>query len=315
MVRQVQLQQMADGAIGLTATDGEAAELPLADFDQLRISSRIGNTPRCIYFPNGGKFETDDNQAIDRWLATVTPGLLSGLAHRLESRFAYVAIGLVVVLISGWLTFRYLIPALSTVIAGQLPAVIEQQLGQQSLQLMDQYVFTESTLPMQRQQQLRQLFQRYFTDTDSDQTLTLHFRHSERVGANAFALPSGYILLTDDLVRLAANDFELLAVLAHEVGHVKHRHIMRRVVQDSFLVFLITMVTGDISAVSSLVLAAPTVLLELAYSRQFEQEADRFALVFLQQQQIATVHFSNIMARIDYAAWSVENRSGGGTSG
>ncbi len=33
--------------------------------EQLKISDRIGNIPRMIYFANGSSFETDDNKAID----------------------------------------------------------------------------------------------------------------------------------------------------------------------------------------------------------------------------------------------------------
>ena len=35
----------------------------------LHISSRVGNTPRYIRFPDGGKFETGDNDAVDKALA------------------------------------------------------------------------------------------------------------------------------------------------------------------------------------------------------------------------------------------------------
>ncbi|CAO0819680.1 hypothetical protein DFAR_1050039 [Desulfarculales bacterium] len=39
----------------------------------------------------------------------------------------------------------------------------------------------------------------------------------------------------------------MLAVLAHEVGHVVQRHSLRVLVQDSLLAFLALAVTGDVS--------------------------------------------------------------------
>ncbi len=303
-VRRVALVQHSDGSIELSALDEdkEDVELPSSQFNELTISSRIGNTPRYIYFACGGKFETDDNQAIDQWLSVAKPGFFTGLAHKLESHFRYVVLGLVVIVVFCWLSFQYLVPALSTVIVKQLPVTVEQKLGQGSLELMDKHLFVASTLTEPQQQHLQQVFQRYFSDDIRDYSLVLNFRHSADIGANAFALPSGDLLVTDDLVNLAASDFELLAVIAHEVGHVKYRHVMRRVVQDSLLVILITLATGDISTLSSAALAAPTLLLEMGYSRDFEREADQFALAFLQRHQIDTVNFSNIMARMDYAA-------------
>ena len=46
----------------------------------------------------------------------------------------------------------------------------------------------------------------------------------EAVYLRALALPGGIIVVTDDMVNLAANDPELLAVLAHEMGHLRGRH-------------------------------------------------------------------------------------------
>src|SRR2546426_7673245 len=46
--------------------------------------------------------------------------------------------------------------------------------------------------------------------------MRLEFRASRIIGPNAFALPSGIIVVTDQLVRLARNDEQVLAVLAHE---------------------------------------------------------------------------------------------------
>lgn len=49
-----------------------------------------------------------------------------------------------------------------------------------------------------------------------------------QIGANAFALPDGTLVVTDELVELAGdNDDEVLAVLAHELGHIHERHGLR----------------------------------------------------------------------------------------
>jgi Zn-dependent protease with chaperone function len=294
-----ELLQLETGEVVVKSDSLAQDVLPLAAMEDLRVTSRIANTPRYIYFPGGGKFETDSNDAIDRWLSANQAGLLQGWLHRMESRYRYAALSLFVVIVFAWLSVQYLIPAASTVIVEQLPISLTKKLGEGTLELMDRHIFVESNLSAKKQQQLQRLFQKYFPQQIIDYSLVLHFRHSKSIGANAFALPSGDLLLTDDFVALAQNDNELLAVLAHEVGHIESQHLMRRLVQDSFLIFLITMVTGDVSSVSSIALSAPTVLLEMAYSREFEREADQSALVFLQQHNIASVNFSNIMTRMN----------------
>ena len=132
-----------------------------------------------------------------------------------------------------------------------------------------------------------------------DNELRVLFRKGGRVGPNAFALPNGTLVFTDEMVQLAKHDDELLAVLAHEIGHIVHRHAMRRVIQDSLLSFALLAITGDISGSSELFLALPVLLTELAYSREFEREADRYALDYLKSHNISPLHFVRLMRRID----------------
>jgi Zn-dependent protease with chaperone function len=67
-------------------------------------------------------------------------------------------------------------------------------------------------------------------------------------------------------------------VLAHEAGHVIGRHGLRQVLQNSMTTLFVLYATGD---ASSLGVALPVVLVQAGYSREFEAEADRFALDLL----------------------------------
>jgi predicted Zn-dependent protease len=46
---------------------------------------------------------------------------------------------------------------------------------------------------------------------------------------NAFAAPGGYILVTKGLLNNIQNEQELAGVLAHEMGHINHRHLFKEV--------------------------------------------------------------------------------------
>jgi predicted Zn-dependent protease len=91
----------------------------------------------------------------------------------------------------------------------------------------------------------------------------------------------------------------LVAVLAHEIGHVTHRHALRRLLQDSATVLLIAAITGDATSITSLSATVPTLLIETKYSRDFEREADRFALGYLKENNINPRHFSDILLRLE----------------
>jgi len=66
----------------------------------------------------------------------------------------------------------------------------------------------------------------------------------------------------------------ILAVLAHEAGHVHKRHGLRQIIQSTIMGGLVTWYIGDVSALGA---AAPTALLQAKYSRDLEREADAYA--------------------------------------
>jgi Zn-dependent protease with chaperone function len=106
----------------------------------------------------------------------------------------------------------------------------------------------------------------------------LEFR-SSLVGPNAFALPNNVIIMTDELVQVARDDVAVMGVLAHELGHLKRRHSLRRMLQALGVGVMLNMWVGD---VSSALAAVPTFLLDQKYSRDFEREADRYAIAMMQ---------------------------------
>jgi Zn-dependent protease with chaperone function len=105
--------------------------------------------------------------------------------------------------------------------------------------------------------------------------------------------------MTDELVELSQSDDELAAVLAHEVGHVVHRHSLRMLLQNSATSILMVAIVGDISSASVLVASVPTVLVQARHSRQFEEEADDYAYAWLDRAGISRRTFGAILERLE----------------
>jgi predicted Zn-dependent protease len=74
---------------------------------------------------------------------------------------------------------------------------------------------------------------------------------------------------------------------------------MRHLLQGSATALIIAGVTGDIASTTSLAASAPALLLQTKYSRDFEREADAFAIALLQQTGIGPQHFASILARLE----------------
>ena len=104
---------------------------------------------------------------------------------------------------------------------------------------------------------------------------------------------------TDELVALSKDDRELEAVLAHEIGHLRQRHVLRHILQDSATALLVAFTVGDLTSLTSLAAAAPTLVLQAKFSRDFEREADDFALDYLARRGIPPDLFAVILRRME----------------
>jgi Zn-dependent protease with chaperone function len=282
-----------DGNVHVRGTAVPIA-FPLAE---VKISERIGNITRRITFPNGGVFETHDNDAVDQ--ARDALGLQRGasLVHWLESRW-HVAVGSLVVVVLVSIAFvHWGVPAVANWAAKVMPADVDQAIGSGTLDVLDRVAFEPSKLANGRQQELRGRFIAMTKDLDDGHEYQLEFRHGGTIGANAFALPSGIIVMTDELVALSKKDDELVSVLAHEVGHVRGRHALRQMLQAAGVSALAVALLGDVSSISGVLAAAPA-LLHAKYSRDFEREADSFAKRWLRENGIAESNFDAILCRI-----------------
>ena len=268
------------------------------DLSQIDISPRLGNTSRYLNFDNDTNFETNDNDGVDQILTKHCRNPILRLIHILESHLLIVLLFSVLVMGFMWGSMKYGVPAMANIIAERLPAETNQYFGNEAIKILDKIAFQPSELSSTRQQELTHLFQSYANDYQEYQ-ITFKFRKGEEVGANALALPDGTIVFTDELVNLAENDHELVAILGHEIGHVVHRHILRRIIQSSTIAILMVFITGDVSSASSIVIAIPSLLLDLSYSREFEMEADDFAFDFLIRNNLEPEHFAHIMQRLE----------------
>ena len=204
------------------------------------------------------------------------------------------------------LFYRWGTPLVATQIARQVPLGWEQQLSHQALRDMDRLLLKPSALPVARQEALRTRFQSLAAQLTPGlhrypgyaPRLQLHFRQG--MGANAFALPGGTIVVTDGLVEAADKeqlpDEAIVGVLAHEIGHVVHRHTTRMVVEQGVLSVGLGLALGDTSWAFS---NASSLLTTLAYRRSHEAEADCFASRLMGQAGLPTKPMGQLLLQLD----------------
>lgn len=265
------------------------------------VTDRVGNTPRRIAWGGVESFVTQDNDGADELQELSNPNF-SSAAHWLESNLT-IAIGAVITiaLLYG-AALWWGIPWAAREVAHQIPDSVSRQVASQTMETLDRIAFEPSQLDASRQNQLRGYLQSYDSFVGR-----IDFRAAPDIGANAFALPGGHIVITDELVCLAERDEEILGVYLHEVGHARGRHGEAMALQNSAWLVVLTLITGDISGVSDAIFTLPVIFGQSAFSRELETEADDYAIEALHRNQVSPAHLADALERMSDPAAQTYN--------
>jgi Zn-dependent protease with chaperone function len=284
----------------------------ISPLDETNISDRLGNVERKLTLIDGSTFTTRDNNAVDGLLKNHKN--INGFIHRLESHMAWVVLALLLTLLSSFAFFKWGIPWTSTLIAHALPHKTNELIAAHSLEFLDDYIFSESQLDAEKMQQIREHVKTLLIPLDDGNkaiTYQIHFRRWNQDGdaiPNAFALPSGDIILTDKFVDMSENQNEMDSVLLHEMGHIVHRHTLQMVVESTLVTTIVMMVTGDSNGLADMGLGLGSLLVSSHYSRAHESAADQYAFEKMLKAKIDPLAFSNIMNRMAKVMEGYERR-------
>ena len=101
---------------------------------------------------------------------------------------------------------------------------------------------------------------------------------------NAFALPGGKVGVNTGLFKVAKNDDQLAAVMAHEIGHAIARHGAERISQQMAVqtgLAGLGLAGNDTSQYAQLAAMAATLGVVLPFSRTQEAEADHIGVILM----------------------------------
>jgi predicted Zn-dependent protease len=128
---------------------------------------------------------------------------------------------------------------------------------------------------------------------------------------NAFAAPGGFIFISRGMLRLCETEDDLAAVIAHEIGHVQHRHAVRAI-KSSRLTSALTIIAlesaknlggSDLAEVTAAFEGSITditsTMMKGGYARAQEREADRAAVTILQRMGYQPTALTDVLARMD----------------
>jgi Zn-dependent protease with chaperone function len=244
------------------------------------VHPRLGITPVRIDLPDGGLLVASDFEAVNNALEVPRARTL---AYRLESHSWFVVVALAGLAVSAWFAYTRGIPWAAREVAARIPPQVEEQVATNALDSLDRLILAPSALNPAEHAYAEGTFRRLASAADVRGNPSLVFRSGKKgLGPNAFALPGGRVLVTDELVELL-DENQIAAVFAHELGHVRNQHGTRLILGNSIQALFLMAIFGDASAVASTAALAPSVLLNNGYSRDFERDADAFAMDLLKR--------------------------------
>ena len=260
------------------------------------ISERLARAPRLIRFSDGSFLQVADQAALDRALRTSGAG--AGWVERWQNHWPAALAALLATVAAVALGYAYGLPYFARVTAPLVPPQVEARIGADAMRWLDDHVFAPTRLPADSRARLTARFAQIAPQApQSPRPYRIEFR-SGRIGPNALALPDGTLLITDEIVQLAGSDEAILGVIAHELGHLRERHLLRRLIASAVVGAAVTLLAGDASGVLT---ALPATLADLSYSRDMEREADRFASALLRAHDVPLEPLAQLFEAMEQA--------------
>jgi len=160
---------------------------------------------------------------------------------------------------------------------------------------------------------------RRLVEASANPTGDFHFFAIRDNTVNAFAMFGGFIGVNTGTLLTAQSESELAGVISHEIAHVTQHHLARQIAREnqSTIPNMIAMGLGILAARSNSAVAAATVLgtqasavqAQLAYTREFEREADRMGYMTLDKAAFDVRGMGDFFERLQKAGHLYENNA------
>ncbi|HZP12727.1 MAG TPA: M48 family metallopeptidase [Nevskiaceae bacterium] len=281
-----------DGDALRIVLEGSERIVPLA---QAQISERLRGAPRTLHFADGASCDVDESPELDALLSQA--GHSAGRVERWQRSWTITLASLAALAILATVGYRFGLPVLASYAADRMPSAIAQRISSRALASLDQSFLKPSALSPAHQKRILDGFAK-LKDPEDDSAVVIDLRDGGELGPNAFTLPDGTIVLLDALVKLADDDEQIYAVLAHERGHAHYRHGLRAMLQTSAIGVVLYLWVGD---ANTLLAVVPTAALQARYSRAFEADADAYAARMMRANGIAPSRLAEMLEKLE--AW------------
>lgn len=176
------------------------------------------------------------------------------------------------------LAYFVLLPAAAEQIAVTVPVEWEKKLGDAT--------YNQMVSPDNIDDQNSERLQRFFTLLNYKSKYEVQPVIVKDKIVNAYALPGGRIVVYEGILRTMNSSEELSALLSHEFSHVELKHSTKNIFRSLSSYLLLSVLFGDASGITAVVIENANQIKQLGYSRELEHEADENGLRLMKQRKV-----------------------------
>lgn len=191
------------------------------------------------------------------------------------------------------LSYFYLIPKIAEAVVVFVPKSTEKEIGDTVFKLL----VDKSNSKIDEDKTA--LVTAFYKELDPKNEANIHFFVVKQSIVNAFALSNGSIIIYEGLIDKIDNYEELAALMGHEIAHVNQRHHIKLLVRSIAGYVIISALFSDINGVVAVISENVKSVQNLAYSREFETQADKESVLFLINNKINPNGMINLLQKID----------------
>ncbi|WP_325168773.1 M48 family metallopeptidase [Paracoccus caeni] len=237
---------------------------------------QIPGGPLLVELPGDWQFEAAPGSDV-----STLPGPRKGRRlSRAEAWHPRLALVVGLCLFAAFAIWRWGLSVLVAVAMWVTPESVVKVIDAGNMAVIDRTFADDSRTSAARQKEVQAIFARLREQAPPAPwgEYRLLFRDMPAIGPNAFAMPGGTVVVTDQLLERFDDPDVIAGVLGHELAHVSERHVLAQLYRAGTSYLLVTLIAGDPGPLLQDMLREGNLLLSLSYSRHHEAEADRLGV-------------------------------------
>ncbi len=189
------------------------------------------------------------------------------------------------------LTYFFLLPWMVNKAVENFPTDYEKKFGKV---MFDQVKASEKWDATQTK-----LINNFFDSLHFKSKYNIEILYVNKDEVNAYALPGGYMVVYDGILKKMKSEEELAGLLAHEFSHIKLKHTLKSTFNSIGFATMLQIVFGGFDeSIIGLLGNQTEQLRQLHYSRTLETEADENGFNLMKEQQLDPNGMINLFERL-----------------